>query len=209
MQRFIVYLSGAFVSGILVAATPPPPSMFTAQALNLNEKAELEAAMQEHVGRQTANAYLYLETQARKVRSLFPASVRRGAGAALAALGIGLLGFGLFWLRANVARPRAGPSSLFGAFQYSDLGRSLDRADYAHADQEAQQAFGAPVYRTIEWNNPESGHSGTIVPVREGTDTRTGVFCQEYQLTITVDGKTEAGYSTACRRPDGTWKVVN
>jgi hypothetical protein len=34
-----------------------------------------------------------------------------------------------------------------------------------------------------------------------------GQQCREYQRTVTIDGKTETAYGTACRQPDGTWKT--
>jgi hypothetical protein len=36
-----------------------------------------------------------------------------------------------------------------------------------------------------------------------------GDYCREYQWTVTVGGKTNETYSTACRQADGSWKVVN
>jgi surface antigen len=46
------------------------------------------------------------------------------------------------------------------------------------------------------------------------TPTRTyqqssGEYCREYQQTVTVGGKTQEAYGTACRQPDGTWKIVS
>ena len=98
---------------------------------------------------------------------------------------------------------------MLGAFLGGQLGKSLDRADQLAAQQAASQAHAAPINQTIAWKNPESGHSGTVTPVREGTNTQTGAYCREYQTTIVVGGKSEAGYGTACRQPDGSWKVVN
>ena len=39
--------------------------------------------------------------------------------------------------------------------------------------------------------------------------TASGQPCREYQQTVTIGGKTEEAYGTACRQPDGTWKIVN
>ena len=36
-----------------------------------------------------------------------------------------------------------------------------------------------------------------------------GSYCREYQQEITIDGKPQRSYGTACRQPDGSWKVVN
>jgi surface antigen len=98
--------------------------------------------------------------------------------------------------------------TLIGAFVGREVGKSLDKADMAAAQQAQTKAHSAPVGEKIVWSNPESGHSGTVTPVRQGTDS-TGNQCREYQSTVTIGGKTEQAYGTACRQPDGSWKVVN
>ena len=98
--------------------------------------------------------------------------------------------------------------TLLGAFAGREIGKSLDKADVAAAQQAQNRAHTAPVGQQITWSNPESGHSGTVTPTRQGTDTA-GNQCREYQSTVTIGGKTEQAYGTACRQPDGSWKVVN
>ncbi|MGE4220852.1 MAG: RT0821/Lpp0805 family surface protein [Alphaproteobacteria bacterium] len=98
--------------------------------------------------------------------------------------------------------------TLVGGFLGNEVGKSLDNADRAAANQAYGQAQAAPVGQTVAWNNPNSGNSGTITPVRDGTDTRTGAYCREFRQTVTVDGRTEDAYGTACRQPDGSWKIV-
>jgi surface antigen len=90
-----------------------------------------------------------------------------------------------------------------------EIGRSLDENDRRMASQAQTQAQTAPIGQTISWNNPDSGNSGTYTPVRDGTNTSSGAYCREYQTTVTVGGKTEDAYGTACRQPDGSWKIVN
>ncbi len=99
--------------------------------------------------------------------------------------------------------------TILGALLGSEVGKSLDRADRAYMEKAETQAHSAPVGQTIAWNNPESGHKGTVTPTREGRDTATGATCREYKSTIDVDGKREDILGTACQQPDGTWKVVN
>ncbi|MFQ5973322.1 MAG: RT0821/Lpp0805 family surface protein [Alphaproteobacteria bacterium] len=99
--------------------------------------------------------------------------------------------------------------TLLGAFIGNQVGKSLDRADQLYAQQAEQQAHAAPVGQTIRWENPDSGNSGTVTPVRNGTDTQTGRFCREYQTTVTVGGELQEAYGTACQRPDGTWEIVS
>lgn len=98
--------------------------------------------------------------------------------------------------------------ALAGAFLGSEVGKSLDRADKAAMERSTQRALEtAPSGQTVAWRNPDSGNSGTITPepaVQRGS----GEFCREYQQTITVAGRSEQAYGTACRQPDGSWKIV-
>lgn len=100
-----------------------------------------------------------------------------------------------------------GVGSLLGAFVGREIGSSLDRADQQYADQAATRAYSAPIGQRIAWNNPQSGNQGTIVPVRDGYD-GSGAYCREFQQTIVVGGRTEQAHGTACRQPDGSWKIV-
>ena len=99
--------------------------------------------------------------------------------------------------------------TLLGAYLGSEVGSSLDRADQLAADQATQRAHAAPIGQPIAWNNPDSGNSGTVTPVRDGTNEQTGAYCREYQTTVTVGGKTEDAFGTACQQPDGSWKIVS
>ena len=53
---------------------------------------------------------------------------------------------------------------------------------------------------------PDNGHYGTITPLNT-TEPRAGTYCREYQQTVTVGGQTQEAYGTACRQPDGAWKI--
>jgi surface antigen len=98
--------------------------------------------------------------------------------------------------------------ALAGAYLGNQIGSSLDKADKAEMEKASQKATTAPVGQTISWRNPDSGNSGTVTPTREGTAAN-GDYCREFQQTVTVGGKTEQAYGTACRQPDGSWKIVN
>lgn len=65
-----------------------------------------------------------------------------------------------------------------------------------------------PVGQQIAWNNPQTGNSGTITPIREGTSQTTGWYCREYQTTVRIGRRDEQAYGTACRQPDGSWQIV-
>jgi hypothetical protein len=68
------------------------------------------------------------------------------------------------------------------------------------------KAATAPVGETIHW--ADGSATGTTTAVREGTST-SGRYCREFQQTVTIGGRTEDAYGTACRQPDGSWEVVS
>lgn len=97
--------------------------------------------------------------------------------------------------------------TLLGALLGSEMGKSLDRADQQYAGRANQQAFETARSGTaVSWRNPDSGNSGTVVP-QPAYQTSGGQYCREFQQTIIVQGKSEQAYGTACRQPDGSWKI--
>jgi surface antigen len=97
---------------------------------------------------------------------------------------------------------------LAGALVGSEIGKSLDRADRAYAQQTTQRTLETiPSRETRAWSNPDSGVSGTVTPLRTYQPTA-GTNCREYQQTITIGGRTEQGTGTACRQPDGSWRIA-
>ena len=125
--------------------------------------------------------------------------------------GIGALAGGLAGSQIGGGSGRlwaTGAGVLLGGLLGSSVGSSLDKADMAYANQAAMTANTAPIGQAITWNNPQSGNSGTITPVRDGY-TASNRYCREYQQTITVGGKKESGYGTACQNANGDWEIVN
>ncbi|WP_374302496.1 RT0821/Lpp0805 family surface protein [Ferrovibrio sp.] len=99
--------------------------------------------------------------------------------------------------------------TLIGALLGSEVGKSLDRADRSYMDRANQRAFeSTPSGTQVSWRNPDSGNAGTVVP-QPAYQAQSGEYCREFQQTITVGGQTQQGYGTACRQPDGSWKVMN
>jgi surface antigen len=100
-----------------------------------------------------------------------------------------------------------GVGTLLGAMAGSSIGQSLDNADMQYYNSTSQRALEvAPVGQQTTWRNPDSGNYGTVTPTR--TFQEAGQYCREYNQTITVGGKTEKAYGTACRQQDGSWKVI-
>lgn len=100
-----------------------------------------------------------------------------------------------------------GAGTLLGAFLGREVGASLDKADHQYAERASQRAYAAPIGERIAWNNPQSGNSGVVVPVRDGYS-QSGSYCREFQQTITVGGRLEQAFGQACRQPDGSWRIV-
>lgn len=99
--------------------------------------------------------------------------------------------------------------TLAGAFVGRGIGQSLDNVDKLYAERAQSKAANVPVGNTIAWNNPDSGNSGTVTAVRDGTNARTGAYCREYRTTVDVGGRTQEAYGTGCRQPDGSWQIIN
>ena len=131
---------------------------------------------------------------------------KQNIGTVLGGIGGAVIGAQFGKGSGQVAAAAAG--TLIGAIVGREVGKSLDRADHAAANRAQDQAQTAPVGTPISWTNPESGNSGTVTPTREGRDAA-GNQCREYRTTVKVGGKEEEAYGTACRQPDGSWKVVN
>lgn len=99
--------------------------------------------------------------------------------------------------------------AIAGGLVGSSIGRKLDKADrqaMAHAQYEAFEY--TPSGSPSRWHNPDSGHYGEVVP-EPAFERRPGEYCREYQQTVVIGGQEEDAYGTACRRPDGSWEIVN
>ncbi|NJC88214.1 MAG: glycine zipper 2TM domain-containing protein [Desulfuromonas sp.] len=98
--------------------------------------------------------------------------------------------------------------TLAGALIGQGVGQSLDRADQLAMERNAQYALeNTRTNATTTWRNPDSGNYGAITPV-DTYQTASGQYCREYTQTVVVAGEKQQAYGTACRQPDGTWKVV-
>lgn len=94
--------------------------------------------------------------------------------------------------------------ALLGFLVGTEIGQSLDAADAACAHESLEYAqTGQPVV----WRNPDAGTQYTMVPTR--TYENSGTYCREYTTRVQVGGRTQQGYGTACRQPDGSWRMVN
>lgn len=96
--------------------------------------------------------------------------------------------------------------TLVGAFAGREIARNFGDSDQERASVAERQALADN--RRITWNNPETGHSGAIAPVRTYTSDD-GRTCRVYTHRIEVDGRNETARGTACRQSDGSWQLVS
>jgi len=125
-----------------------------------------------------------------------------GCGAAAGGWAGSTIGHGKGRLVATAA------GTFLGGLIGNQIGRSMDRTDRLYAVRSAGDALERePDGGYAHWENPNTGNSGYTVPTRT-YETAPGRYCREYQTTVVVGGRTQSGYGTACRQPDGSWQVV-
>jgi surface antigen len=99
--------------------------------------------------------------------------------------------------------------ALLGGALGNRVGNRLDEADRIKHQQAYYQAMEYNRdYDTAGWYDPDTGVRGAVTPRSSYTDPR-GLQCREYQQEIWIGGRREEGYGTACRMPDGSWKIMN
>lgn len=98
--------------------------------------------------------------------------------------------------------------TLAGTVIGHEVGRSLDQADRLALQQNNQIALETNRSNySSTWVNPDTGHSGSLTPVRTFKNAA-GRYCREYQTTIIIDGQRQQAYGTACRQNDGFWQIA-
>ena len=81
----------------------------------------------------------------------------------------------------------------------------MDEVDRLRMNQALENnSAGQPAY----WQNQRNGTQYTVVPTQNVT-VNGNRYCREYRTTAIVSGKSQEIYGTACRQPDGAWKVIN
>jgi surface antigen len=133
------------------------------------------------------------------------AGPKQTAGTVIGGVGGALLGSQIG--EGDTALIGAAAGALLGAWLGGEIGASLDEADRARAVQTAGVALDRnPDGQPASWSNPDTGNSGSTTPIRSYQTN--GTYCRDYQTTIVSGGQTRSGTGTACRQPDGTWKIV-
>lgn len=92
--------------------------------------------------------------------------------------------------------------TLAGAAIGGAVGQSMDQTDRLKTAQTLETVrTGVPA----RWVNPDTGNQYTVVPTR--TYESTAGPCREYTIDAVIGGRVEQVYGTACRQPDGSWRI--
>ena len=137
------------------------------------------------------------------------AGCQNGVGTKTAVGGLGGATVGGLLAAGLGASPAAiAGSVILGGLVGGAIGNRMDAADKRHANEAAARALEtAPSGQQVAWKNPDTNHAGTITPTRT-YQAANGQYCREYQQTVTIGGKQEQAHGTACRQPDGSWKIM-
>lgn len=102
-----------------------------------------------------------------------------------------------------------GAGAILGAIAGSSVGRSLDAQDRVMMGHTSQASLEhTQIGATSSWQNPDTGHSGTITPTKTYQKSD-GSYCREFEQYVTIDGEESKATGTACRQTDGSWRIVN
>jgi surface antigen len=93
---------------------------------------------------------------------------------------------------------------LGGALGGGYVGRSMDQTDRGCVGQSLAHA---PDNRPVAWQNPTSGSSYWVTPVRDLRG-RNGELCRNYITDAVVNGARQRVQNTACQQADGNWAPV-
>jgi surface antigen len=92
--------------------------------------------------------------------------------------------------------------TLAGAAIGGAIGQSMDITDRMNTSAALENVrTGVPT----TWENPDTGNRYTVVSTKT-YNPGTGP-CREYTINAMLGGRREQVYGTACRQPDGSWKI--
>jgi surface antigen len=84
------------------------------------------------------------------------------------------------------------------------VGRSMDEADKYCTGQALEYV---PDGRSVQWRNPDTDERYRVTPTRT-YENSSGHYCRQYTTDGYIDGHVRQIRGTACRQPDGAWKLA-
>ncbi len=123
-------------------------------------------------------------------------------GGALGAIIGGLLGSQVGRGKGKLAATAIGV--LVGALAGSAISKNMDQADN---DCISKTLDSAPDKQAVAWRNPDAGADYRVTPIR--TYQMAENHCREFITKAVIGGRTQQERGTACRQPNGSWKLVD
>lgn len=105
--------------------------------------------------------------------------------------------------KGNTAMTAVG--TLGGAVLGRAVGSSMDRGNAAYAAQQNQARQASQFPQPAPQMPGQYHQAGQFQPMQQFQPQQ---VCREYTQTIVIGGQVQETYGTACRQPDGTWRVV-
>ena len=99
--------------------------------------------------------------------------------------------------------------TLLGGALGGAIGKNMDDTDRLKMQQVLEQNR---TNQTSSWTNPDTGAHYQVKPVRtydRPASSGRKQYCREFINEAVIAGKKQQIYGTACRQPDGNWKVVS
>jgi surface antigen len=94
--------------------------------------------------------------------------------------------------------------AVIGILVGQSIGRHMDEVDQNCTGQTLEYV---PDHDHVSWSDPATGNFYTVTPVR--TYPASGNrYCREYQTDAIIGGRRQQVYGSACRQPDGSWKMM-
>ncbi len=83
------------------------------------------------------------------------------------------------------------------------IGRSMEPEDQGCVGQALEHA---PDHQSVIWQNPNNGTQYQVTPVNT-YESQPGTYCREYTSQAVIGGRRQQVQGTACRQPDGSWRI--
>ncbi|PHS78817.1 MAG: hypothetical protein COB59_04985 [Rhodospirillaceae bacterium] len=95
-----------------------------------------------------------------------------------------------------------------GTMWGEDIAHGMSSADKIFAERTTKDTleYGKPGENTT-WSNPETGNSGNVV-ANESFKNKDGENCRNFETTAHIEGEDRTTSGTACKMPNGEWKVM-
>ena len=94
--------------------------------------------------------------------------------------------------------------TIIGVLAGGAIGQYMDSVDQNCIGQTLEHS---PDGRSIAWRNPDNGGAYQVTP-KATFQTGEGRTCRDYVTEVWIDDQQQQAHGTACRQPDGSWKVT-